>query len=163
MHDHDGVSRSDGSQDALLVARYGRRRAAELLGRPPVEVTGSGGRRRARALLGAAAGIAVIVGWVGWASQGHDPGSVSSQQPIFATPGVTSVSVTFSVSRPVDTPVSCVLDATDLGGSIVGRAVVRVPGTSTTVQQVTAVVRTTSRALNVTVDGCQLPGHQGLN
>ncbi len=151
------------TRDDLLVARYGVRRAGELLGRPARSSGGLVRRRRAVALVGATAAVAAAVTWVGWASRGHDPGAVGSQLIGLSAPGPHAISAVFRVVRPPGTPLRCVLTATDAAGNVVGRAVVPVPASTTTAAEVRARVAAVSTPVSVTVDGCQQPGGSGLH
>jgi hypothetical protein len=152
--------------DAVLLDRYGPRRAAEILGRPAVADTTSRartGRTRPGAVVGAVLGLAVVLGWVAWASAGQDTGSVSSQLTQLYAPGPHAVSVVFTAAGPAGEPLTCVLDATDRIGTVVGRAVVRLPAEAQSSRQVHARVATVALAVGVTVDGCQSPGQTGLH
>lgn len=108
-------------------------------------------------------GVAVVLGWVTWASTGQNPGSVSSQLIGMDTPGVDSVFADFSVSAPTGVAVACVVDASDRNGTVLGRAVVRLPPSTTTARRVRTRVATVARAVDVTVDGCQTAGQTGLH
>lgn len=167
-----------GAVDSLLVARYGRRRATELLGRPPTRAAGpaaaaglsadrrrstSPGARRIGPVIGIILGLAVVLGWVTWASTGANPGSVSSQLIAMDTPGADSVSAQFSMSAPTGIAVACVVDATDRNGTVLGRVVVRLPPSTATARRVHVRVATVARAVDVTVDGCQSAGQTGLH
>jgi len=149
--------------DEVLVARYGVRRAGELLGRPARPSGSLVRRRRAVAVVGAAAAVAAAVTWVGWAARGHDPGAVGSQLIGLSAPGPHAISAVFRVVRPPGTPLRCVLTATDAAGTVVGRAVVAVAASTAAAGDVHARVATVSKPVSVTVDGCQQPGASGLH
>lgn len=159
----DTASKAAPGVDDLLVTRYGVRRAQELLGRPPNRSRRVSVGRRSGALVGAVAGLGVLVGWVAWASAGHDPGSVGSQLVSFGPATAHEVPLVFTVTRPAGTTLFCVLDATNTEQTVVGRAVIRVPPSTRTTTRVHARVATVSTPLDVTVDGCQTQGGSGLH
>ena len=140
----------------LLVARYGTRRAGELLalveGRPAP-------RRRIPPL--AAVGIvvaAIALTWAFWAWRTASTGIVDGQLVGFATSADdSSLLVTWQVSRDPGAVVACTVSATAADGAVVGQVPqVQVRATSDRTTRVVTDVRTVSPATTATVDGCRL-------
>jgi len=110
--------------------------------------------RRARIGIVAAAvvGLAVVV-WIGLSMAGKP---VSFKDVGFHVDGSRSVDVTFEVTKPKESTVTCTLTALSESYAEVGVRTVEVGPADTATRRVTATVQTTELAVTGIVDSCAL-------
>ena len=110
--------------------------------------------RRGRIFLVVAAvvGVAVVV-WIGLGMAGKP---VSYKDVGFKVDGSQSVDVTFEVTKPKESTVTCTLTALSESYAEVGVRTVTVGPADEASQRVTATVQTTELAVSGTVDRCDL-------
>jgi len=106
----------------------------------------------AAATIGILLGCAMAV-WFGLASTvGHPSWTVQGYRVVDDR----SVDVTYLVSRPTGSDVTCVVRAMDRSFGTVGLVTVHVPASDTTSVQRTTRVRTTARAVTGVVKSCTI-------
>ena len=110
--------------------------------------------RRGRIFLVVAAvvGVAVVV-WIGLGMAGKP---VSYKDVGFKVNGSQSVDVTFEVTKPKESTVTCTLTALSESYAEVGVRTVEVGPADTATRRVTATVQTTELAVTGIVDSCEL-------
>lgn len=126
-----------------LAARYGRTPRS---------------RRQNRWIFGgvAAAFVLVFAAWVTWAAFDGDSGDLSTTDIAHTVIDDRTVSVTFLVVAPTDTPYSCAVQALNERSAVVGWKVVEFPGIPAQSQQYTETVRTTELATTGLIYRCWL-------
>ena len=100
----------------------------------------------------AVVGVAVVV-WIGLGMAGKP---VSSKNVGFHVDGSRSVDVTFEVTKPKESTVTCTLTALSESYAEVGVRTVEVGPADTATRRVTATVQTTELAVTGVVDSCEL-------
>jgi len=103
-------------------------------------------------VLAAVVGLAVVV-WIGLAMAGKP---VSYKDVGFKVNGSQSVDVTFEVTKPKESTVTCTLTALSESYAEVGVRTVEVGPADTATRRVTATVQTTELAVTGIVDSCAL-------
>lgn len=139
-----GRGLSMGEADPALAARYGR---------------GGGTRRRDRRLLwgAAAAFVVVFVAWVIWGGLDGDATSVKATDTAHSIVDARTVSVTYQLVAPVNTPAYCLIQALDTSFGVVGWKVYEVPASDRPLRSLTETVRTTGEATTGLIKNCWLP------
>ena len=131
-----------GDED-LLSVRYGRTAAR-------------GRRTRLLAIVAAAAIAAVFALWVVWAGLDNGQGSIDVQDIGHTVVDDANVKVTWSISVPTSTPVSCAIQAQNEAHGIVGWKIVQLPASDRFTRQFTEVVRTSQQAVTGLIYRCWL-------
>lgn len=124
----------------------------ERYGRTP------GGRRRERWIVVAAAVLfaAIFTAWVVWAGLDNGQGSLDARDIGHRLVDDRTVDVTWEVSVPAGTEVSCALQAQNEAHGIVGWKIVDLPASATYTRQFTETVRTAQRAVTGLIYRCWL-------
>jgi hypothetical protein len=114
---------------------------------------GTDRRQLAWAVAGGLVGlvVAVLFGFLALRNEGQ---RISATTVAYTVESDTSVSVSFDVSRPPGTAVTCTIRAMDGHFTAVGSASVPIPVTDEQVAHETATVRTTTRAVTGVVQDC---------
>lgn len=129
--------------DAELDARYGR---------------GARRRKRERALLwgGAALFAVILVAWVVWAGLDGSKPTIEAQDTGYTIADEHNVTVTFRLSAPAGTPVSCAVQALNPSFTIVGWKVVDIPAADQYTRAFTESLHTTEEATTGLIYRCWL-------
>lgn len=137
-------------------ANAARARAAsieERYGRTPAR-----SRRTRWLVVGLAVAItATFALWVVWAGLNNGQGNIDVQDIGHKVINDSSVSVTWSLSVPTGTAVSCAIQAQNEAHGIVGWKVVAVPSSDTFTRQFTETIRTSQLAVTGLIYRCWLP------
>jgi hypothetical protein len=126
----------------LMAERYGRR---------------PGGKWRVR--VAAAAGVAVLVAGVSvvfWWSQ-SGPGQIQPTVTGFHVTSASSITVSFTVTKPAGTKISCTVIGEDELSSTVGSTVVTIPAAGSEASE-TVTLPTLRRAVTGIVQSCRATG-----
>ncbi|MEO7148097.1 MAG: DUF4307 domain-containing protein [Terrimesophilobacter sp.] len=124
----------------------------ERYGRTPARIR----RTRLLAII-AAAGIAVVfVLWVIWTGLDNGQGSIDVQDIGHTIVDDANVSVTWALSVPAGTAVSCAIQAQNEAHGIVGWKIVQLPASDRFTRQFTENVRTTQQAVTGLIYRCWL-------
>ncbi len=137
------------------MARYGERRATQLLG-----LTGADAPRprRVRPVAVLAAVVAAIgLAWVVWVWQNATTGAISADL-VRLRPAATGqgLVVTWTLSRDPGTAVTCQVRATGGDGSTVGSLPVTVRAGQARNTQLVTDIRTVAQAVTADVSGCHV-------
>lgn len=104
----------------------------------------------------AAAFVLVFAAWVTWAAFDGDSGDLSSTDVAHSVIDDRTVSVTFLVVAPADTPYSCAVQALNERSAVVGWKVFEYPAIPVQSQQYTETIRTTELATTGLIYRCWL-------
>ena len=128
---------------AVLDARYGR---------------ASNRKRRDRLLVVVAAMLiaAVFTVWVVWSGLDNGQGNLGTQDIGHKIVDDSTVTITWQVSVPTGTPVSCALQAQNDAHAIVGWKIVELPASADHSRRYTETVRTSQRAVTGLIYRCWL-------
>ena len=114
-------------------------------------------RRRLQLVL-AGVVVAAAIGWIAWASFGRPDARIGVTTIGYKIVSDGEVTVTYDVSRPPGTRVTCVLRALNSGAETVGSLRVDLPAADATTTRRTDTVRTTGRAVTGVVRDCTHAG-----
>nr|WP_246286743.1 DUF4307 domain-containing protein [Schumannella luteola] len=136
------VSTEQGATAAALDARYGRSPNRRV-------------NRRILAIVGSVVLVALVVGWVLWT------GVLGAKAQLEATDlghdtTATTTTVRWSLAAPVNTEVSCAVEAQNDNHGIVGWKIVHLPASGEAVRQFSETVRTSERAVTGLINRCWL-------
>jgi MFS family permease len=115
------------------------------------------GRRRSTLLATAGVGLLLMVGFAGWVAR-HQGQQVSWQEIAYRVDGGAAIGLTFQVSRPVGTAVTCTLRALNQRHTEVGRLDLAVPLGPDPTPQLRARIRTVEPPVAAEVKSCVATG-----
>jgi hypothetical protein len=124
----------------------------ERYGRTP----GSARRRRTIGVVVAGLFAVVLVAWVVWAALDGDAATIEYRDVGHTIVDDANVSVTYQVTAPVGSNVSCAVQALNEGFSVVGLKTVALPPSETLTRTFTEQLRTTELAVSGLIYRCWL-------
>ncbi|MFZ4894037.1 DUF4307 domain-containing protein [Plantibacter sp. Mn2098] len=130
-----------GTPQAALDARYGR-------------TPGSAKRDKRVLWIVAASFVVVFAAWVIWAGFDGNSATIETRDTAHELIDATTVSVSFEVTAPQNTPLACAVKAMNEQFAIVGWKVIELPPSDQRTRNFTETVRTTEQSNTGLVQEC---------
>ncbi|MGG7465066.1 MULTISPECIES: DUF4307 domain-containing protein [unclassified Plantibacter] len=130
-----------GTPQAALDARYGR-------------TPGRAKRDRRILWIVAAAFVAVFAAWVVWAGLDGSGPTIETRDTAHELVDATTVSVSFEVTAPPNTPLACAVKALNEQFAVIGWKVIELPVSAERTRNFTETVRTTEQSNTGLVSEC---------